>query len=175
LAEHNNELKAHLEAPQGNGKKFFHPQHQNDLIDINGYCIIQQDIFEEIRKAGFHANMADEASSFNKAIMSLCFRFVDTNLNIREEFLNFIDPHQTDGKTLVDDISRWYESKDFDINMWRGKAYDGASNMSSGNVGLGARITAVNPKRSVLSLYVSWPGFSHWRGMQAVDNHFNLK
>ena len=45
LLEHNNELKAHIEAAQGNGKKYFHPQHQNDLIDIIGYYIIQQDIF----------------------------------------------------------------------------------------------------------------------------------
>ena len=35
--------------------------------------------------------------------------------------------------------------------MWRGQAYDGASNMSSENVGLGARITAVNKKSHCMS------------------------
>ena len=44
--------------------------------------------------------MIDEASSFNKEIISLCFRFVDKDNNIREEFLDFIDTERTDGKTL---------------------------------------------------------------------------
>ena len=57
LGEHNNELKAHLEATQGNGKKYLHYQHQNELIDIG--------------EAEFHANMSNEASSFNKEIISL--------------------------------------------------------------------------------------------------------
>ena len=106
LAEHNDDLKAHLEAAQEKRTtKFLHPKHQNELIEIIGYNIIQRDILEEIRKAGFHANMADEASSFNEEIMSLCFRFVDKDQNIREEFLDFISAHRTDGKALFGGIS----------------------------------------------------------------------
>ena len=62
--------------------------------------IIQKDLLKEIKDAQFHLIMIDEASSFNKEIISLCFRFVDKDNNIREEFLDFIDTERTDGKTL---------------------------------------------------------------------------
>ena len=145
LAAHNPILKRHIDSTDTK-YKFMHHSNQNELIDIIGYKIIQNDILKEIKDAQFHSIMVDEASLFNKEIISLCFRFVDKDNNIREEFLDFIETERTDGKTLFNKVISWYANKGLDVKMGRGQAYDGASCMSSKNVGLGARMADINPK-----------------------------
>ena len=55
--------------------------------------------------------MVDEASLFKKELISLCFRFVDSEQNIREKFSDFIDTDRTDGLTLFNKITNWYSKK----------------------------------------------------------------
>ena len=94
--------------------------------------------------------MVEEAASFNKELISLCFRFVDSEQKIREEFLDFIDTERSDGLSLFNKITNWYSRKGLDTATRRGQAYDGAATMSSESVGLGAQITEVNPR----SIYI---------------------
>ena len=55
----------------------------------------------------------------------------------------------------------WYKTKNLDINKGRGQVYDGASSLRSENVGLGSRMTAVNPIRPYFHcMYIiglTWP------------------
>ena len=113
LAEHNIDLKQLLETVVNKKSHvtYLHHKHQNELIDIIGYRMIQQDVLDEVKRAGFHSIMVDEASSFNKELISLCFRFVDSEQNIGEEFLDFIDTERTDGLTLFNKITNWCNKK----------------------------------------------------------------
>ena len=42
------------------------------------------------RNQKIHAISADEVTPSNDEIMSICFRYVDGNLNIREVFIEFV-------------------------------------------------------------------------------------
>ena len=68
------------------------------------------------------------------------------------------------GTLMFGYITGWYKRKDLDINMGRGQAYDGASNMSSENVGLGQDYSR-QQEESLLLLHVSSSEFSYRRGL----------
>ena len=44
---------------------------------------------QEVKRSKYFSILVDEVTSFNKEIMPLCVRFVDSNSEIREEFLQF--------------------------------------------------------------------------------------
>ena len=52
---------------------------QNETINVIGYQIIQEDILAEIREAKFHTVMADEVTSHNDEILSICVSGIYTN------------------------------------------------------------------------------------------------
>ena len=47
-------------------------------------------IVDEIKVSQFFSVLADEVSSHNVEHLAICLRFVDTNCDIREEFIGFI-------------------------------------------------------------------------------------
>ena len=83
--------------------------------------------------------------------MSLVLRFVDSDLNIREDFVKFI--HCKEGLTgfdLANLISNAITDLGIDIQNCRGQGYDGAGAVSGHTKGLSARILGINRK----ALYV---------------------
>ena len=61
------------------------------MIGIN---TIQQQLINEIKDAKFRAVMADEVTSVNDELVSICFRYVDGQKDIREVFLQFLKLEQ---------------------------------------------------------------------------------
>ena len=53
--------------------------------------------------------MADEVTSHNDEIMSICIRFVDKNKNTREEFPKFIPLERITGEQLAKELVTFYE------------------------------------------------------------------
>ena len=53
--------------------------------------IILRDIVEEINKSGFQSFSADEVTSRNDEILSLCFRCVDENMESQKKLATFLD------------------------------------------------------------------------------------
>ena len=84
IANSNPILKEHIEKPIRKDLTYFSPKSQNELIDLIDRNFIQCKLLEEIKKSEIHAISADEVTSSNDEIMSICFRYVDENLNIRE-------------------------------------------------------------------------------------------
>ncbi len=64
LAEHNIDLKQHMEAAANKKSHvtYLHHKHQNELVDILRYRMIKQDVLDELKREGFHSSMVDEAS-----------------------------------------------------------------------------------------------------------------
>ena len=98
------------------------------MINVIGHKIIQEDILAEIREAKFHVVIADEVTSHNDKIMSICIRFVEKNKNIREEFLEFIPLERITGEQLAKELVTFYEYSNLDMQ--------GNANMSSRKKGL---------------------------------------
>ena len=68
--------------------------------------------------------------------MSLCVRFVDSDANIREEFLDFVSLLRINGEHIANAIIQSLERFNLSISDVRGKGYDGAASMSSERVGM---------------------------------------
>ena len=60
------------------------PKSQNEMIYVIGINTIQQQLINKIKDAKFHAVMADEVTSVNDELLSICFRYVDGPKDIRE-------------------------------------------------------------------------------------------
>ena len=80
--------------------------------------------------------------------LSLVLRFVDSEMQIREEFLDFITVERMNRESLSTTILECLQKWGLDIRNCRGQGYDGSSNMSSSRTGVQGRICAVAPLAS---------------------------
>ena len=139
-------LYEHLNAPMMRNATYKGYKSQNEMINVIGHKVIRADILAEIREATFHSVMADEVTSHNDQIMSICIRFVDQKKQIREEFLDFMPLERITGEHLAEKMVKFYNDVNLDLQQIRGQCYDGASNMSSRKKGLSGRILDKNYK-----------------------------
>ncbi|XP_014673689.1 PREDICTED: 52 kDa repressor of the inhibitor of the protein kinase-like [Priapulus caudatus] len=146
LSKHSSLLQKHLQAPAKKNATYISPQSQNELIDVIGHKIIRETILEEVRKTRWFSVMCDEATSHNAELMSLCVRFVDTNCQMREEFIDFIGTCRTTGRVLASKILQKLEELNLDVTKIRGQGYDGAAAMSSARVGVQGIIKQHSPR-----------------------------
>ena len=65
MANHNEILMIHLEAPQMRCVTFMSPQTQNELLYVVANHIILQGIVQDVKQAMFYSIMADEVTSHN--------------------------------------------------------------------------------------------------------------
>nr|XP_047127703.1 52 kDa repressor of the inhibitor of the protein kinase-like [Hydra vulgaris] len=98
---------------------------------------------EEYSKCG-----TDEAcDSSTKEQMSLVLRFVDSDFNIREDFIQFIHCSEGGkGKDLFNVLLNCVSNLNLDIKNGRGQGYDGASSVSGYINGLSAQVLNINSK-----------------------------
>ena len=89
MANHNEILRIHLEAPQMRCVTFKSPQTQNELLEVVTKHIILQGIFQDVKQARFYSVMADEVTYHNCEQLAICVWFVDSVNDFREEFLQF--------------------------------------------------------------------------------------
>ena len=113
---------------------YYSPKVQNEMIDIIGKELIQKPILDEVRKVKFFSIMVDEVTVHNKEQIPLCVRFVDSDRNIREEFLQFTNPTRITGEATAHDIMQSLQQLDLDVADVRGQGYNGAANISSKDV-----------------------------------------
>ena len=91
IAQYCPELDNHLKNPLMKNATYTSPKSQNEMIDVTGINTIQQQLINDINDAKFHVVMADEVTSMNDALVSICFRYVDDQKDIREVFLQFLE------------------------------------------------------------------------------------
>jgi len=108
--------------------------------------MIQASLVEEIKDARLYTIMVDEVTSNNTELMPLCVRFVDSELNIREELLQICTLPRITGHHIATAIKQVLLSLGIAIEGCRGQGYDGAANMSSETVGVQALIRQDAPK-----------------------------
>ena len=158
---------------------------QNELIAILGDHV-RTSILDDIKRARFFSILADEVSDvagFEQ--LSIVLRFVDTQCNIREEFVDFLEVERITGAVIAGAILKKIEMYGLNIADFRGQGYDGASNMSSAARGVRGIITQSSPNAvyihcncHVLNLSIviacSHPSIRNMAGnISEVANFFN--
>ena len=150
IAGHDEILKRHLEKPKLKNATYLSPETQNEMIDVIGKNLIQAGIVQEIQDAKFYTILVDEVTSHNVELMPLCVRFVDKDDNIREELLEICTLPRITGQHIATKIKEVLTNLGIMLADCRGQGYDGASNMSSNNVGVQALIRKDAPKASYM-------------------------
>ncbi|XP_057296257.1 52 kDa repressor of the inhibitor of the protein kinase-like [Hydractinia symbiolongicarpus] len=121
---------------------------QNEIINC---CadIITENIVSEVKKNKFFTIIADEASdTSNKEQLSLVLRYVDSNFDIKEDFIRFLHCKEgLSGSALASIIPKAL-SDDLVLNVQdcRGQGYDGAGAVAGRINGLSAHILRINRK-----------------------------
>ena len=85
------------------------------MIGIN---TIQQQLINEIKDAKFRAVMADEVTSVNDELLSICFRYVDGQKDIREVFLQFLKLERITRSDISAALLSFYKSSGIDIKQY---------------------------------------------------------
>lgn len=140
------------------------PEAQEEIIRILA-AIVRKSLLDEIKQAPCFAILADEATdASNKQQLSLCIRFLDSKLVIREEFLGLFKPDSTSSgaAALTQAILNAVQHLRLDMSKCCGQGYDGCSTMAGQHNGVAARIMRNYPfahyfhcSAHVLSLCVS--------------------
>ena len=149
IAIYNPVLAEHLNTPLSKNATYLSPLSQNELIEVIGINTIQHELIEEIKRAIFFSIMADEVTTYNEEMLSMCFRYVDDNDDIREVFLEFLELERITGVEIGNKILTFFEKKGIDIKNLRGQCYDGAPNMKLEKVGVSGIILEKSPNACV--------------------------
>ena len=120
---------------------------QNTLIKCCGQ-VISEKIVHDIKQNKFFSIIADEAAdSSNKEQMSLVLRFVDQNMDIREDFIAFLHcKWGLDGAGLATLVLKAINDLTLNVENCRGQGYDGAGAVAGHINGLSAHILRLNKK-----------------------------
>ena len=115
IANSNPILKEHIEKSIRKDVTYLSPKSQTKLIDLMCRNFIQCKLLEEIKKSKIHTISVDEVTSSNDEIMSICFRYVDENLNIHEVFIKFVALERITGEHIRNHLLKFYAENGRDI------------------------------------------------------------
>ena len=133
-----------------------HTYLQDHRMNVIGFDMILVGIVAEVKIAQFFSMLADEVSFHNIEHLPICLRFIDSECNIREEFIGFTKLQRVRAVDIADAIIISLENLGLSLSNLRGQGYDGASTMSGTKAGVQARILEKQPK----ALYTHCAGHS---------------
>jgi len=117
---------------------------------LMGNDVIRQ-VLNVIQKSPYFSIIVDETTDVStKEQVSMCLRYLESDLNISEKFLGMYKVSSTTGETLTQVIIDVLTRCNLSVDKLRGQCYDGASNMSGTFTGVQARIQQMQPR----ALYV---------------------
>lgn len=112
----------------------------NELISLLATDVLSK-IICCLKEAQYFALIIDETMDIStKEQISICFRYVDKNLQIEEVFVGFYETSSTTSATLLNIVLDVLMRYNLEIGNCRGQCYDGASNVSGHITGLQKRI-----------------------------------
>ena len=125
------------------------PEIQNEIFDIAA-TLVRKAICKNVADAEVFSLIIDETTDIsNTEHLVLCIRYLFQG-SIRESFVGFHSPQNTEGETLFLLIRRVLEELGLEISNVVGQCYDGAANMSGIHKGVASRVQEIVPR----ALYV---------------------
>ena len=85
-----------------------------------GKHIILKHIVEEMKAAKFYTVLADEVTSHNVEHLAQGARFVDSHMDIREEFLTFLSLQRITGEQIADEIITFLTENGIPVTRYMG-------------------------------------------------------
>ncbi len=127
-------------------RNWFSHDIQNEQMEIMAHAVLRK-LLCAIKSRKYYAISMDETTDIStKEQVSICFRTVDDNFEIHEDFVGLYNTSATDAATLAAIIKDVLVRFDISIKNCRGQCYDGAANMSGIYTGLATRLLADEPR-----------------------------
>ena len=127
-------------------KCYTHHDFQNELLQIMSNQVLRKKI-ADVKNSNFYSIMCDEYTDMsNKEHLSVYVRWVDSELNVSEDFLGYYEIPNIKSNTIVSAIKDALLRFDLPLNDFRGQTYDGASNMMGYKSGVAKQIKSIQPK-----------------------------
>lgn len=121
---------------------------QNELINLMGEKVTS-DIVSRAKDSKYFSIIADCTPDISHVEqLSLTIRFADlsdSNVSIKEHFLEFIPVSDSSGAGLTKVILNVLKKYGLELGNCRGQGYDNGANMKGKNVGVQKRILDLNP------------------------------
>ncbi len=145
-----------MSLPLDTGLKRYHsytsPVVQNEMLSLMSNTIIRN-IAEEILSLPVvqYSVIIDGTQDVSGTEQeSICLRYVDSDLEPREEFIGLYETSSTTGEQISKIVSDVLLRLNLPLSVLRGQTYDGAANMSGHLSGVQAHIRKEQP----LAIYV---------------------
>ena len=128
------------------GDKYCSPEIQNEFLKLLSLSVLR-DIAENIQGADFFTVMADECADIsNHEQLTVCFRWVDSQLEVHEEFIGLYAIPDITADTIVAALRDCVLRLNLNWSRCRGQCFDGASNMTGHRNGVATQITREEPR-----------------------------
>ena len=110
-----------------------------------GEHIIFKTIVNDVKSSPFYSILADEVTSHNVEHLAICVRFLDSNKDIKKEFLAFFPLQRITGAAISEAILKFLEDNNIPPCNIHGRDTMEASNISSDVAGVQAPIKEMVP------------------------------
>ena len=117
-------------ASKKGGDKYTSPEVQNEILALMSQAILRV-IARQLQQAEFFTIMTDECvDGANKKQLVICFRYVDENVDVHEEFIGLYECPNILANTIVARLQDVMLRLNLQLSRCRGQCYDGGSNMA---------------------------------------------
>ena len=128
------------------GDKYTSPEVQNEILALMSQAVLCV-IARQLQQAEFFTIMTDECvDGANKEQLAICFRYVDENVDVHEEFIGLYECPNILANTIVARLQDVMLRVNLQLSRCRGQCYDGGSNMASCKSGVKAQILQLEPR-----------------------------
>ncbi len=139
----NPELSAWLKKK---GDTYLSPEIQNEMLQVMSMSILRS-IASSLHSTDAFSIMADECTDIsNHEQLAICFRWVDNDLEVHEEFVGLYQIENIFSDTIVHVLNDCLIRMNLQWSRCRGQCYDGASAMAGYRTGVATQIRAIEPR-----------------------------
>lgn len=124
------------------GYRWLHHSHIEEIFQMYADYILKK-IIQEMQSVGYFGVMMDETCDIARLEqVSISFRYVTDNFEVREVFVGFYETKTTTADVLFQIFEDVLLRFNLDISFLRGQCFDGAANVSGVQNGLKTKICA---------------------------------
>ena len=138
---------------QRKAEKYTSPENQNELLKIMAQSVTR-DIAATIASSGFYTLMADKVTdASNVEQVAICFRSVDDNFDVHEDFIGMYAVESIKADILVEILKDTLLRLKLPIANCCGQCYDGAANMAGVRNGVATQLLKEEPRATFTHCY----------------------
>ena len=133
--------------------KYTSHEAQNEILKVMALSTLRK-IASELSRSQFFCIMSDKCTdASNREQLVICIRWVDSNLEVHEEFIGLYKVENIQTDTIVAVIKDALIRLNLTLSKCRGQCYDGASTMKGAKSGVATQLLKDEPRAVYMHCY----------------------